>query len=57
MMLLAETPGLPFWQDFWSVFSDPAHALTEIAWSLIFDVVVVFLVYQTLIKRWLAPKW
>lgn len=44
-------------QEFWAVFTDPAHALSELASSIVIDGLFIFLIYQTLIKRVLLPKW
>jgi hypothetical protein len=45
------------WAEFWAVFTDPAHAMAEIAMSAIWDVFIITLIYQILIKRWLYPRW
>jgi uncharacterized membrane-anchored protein len=45
------------WAEFWALFTDPAHAMTEIAMSIVWDVIVITLIYQILVKRWLYPRW
>lgn len=45
------------WAEFWALFTDPAHAMTEIAMSIVWDVIVITLIYQLLVKRWLYPRW
>jgi hypothetical protein len=45
------------WAEFWALFTDPAHAMAELAMSVIWDVVIITLIYQLLIKRWLYPRW
>jgi len=45
------------WVEFWALFTDPAHAMTEIAMSIVWDVIVITLIYQLLVKRWLYPRW
>jgi len=46
-----------FWPEFWTIFTDPAHVLSEVAMSAIWDIVIITLIYQLLIKRWLYPRW
>lgn len=43
-------------QEFWEVFTDPAHAMAELASSIVIDGLFIFLVYQTLIKKVLLPR-
>jgi hypothetical protein len=45
------------WVEFWALFTDPAHAMAELAMSMIWDIVIITLIYQLLIKRWLYPRW
>jgi len=45
------------WAEFWALFTDPAHAMAELAMSMIWDIVIITLIYQLLIKRWLYPRW
>lgn len=44
-------------QEFWHVFTDPAHALAEVASSIVIDGLFLFVLYQTLFKKYLVPKW
>jgi hypothetical protein len=43
--------------EFWDVFTDPAHVMAEIASSMIWDIVIITLLYQLLFKRWILPRW
>ncbi|MEY5017647.1 MAG: hypothetical protein RL431_696, partial [Actinomycetota bacterium] len=31
----AHTEGLPFWEEVWSIVSDPAHIIAELSWQLV----------------------
>lgn len=43
-------------QEFWALFTDPAHALAELASAIVFDLVVIALVWGVLIKKVIIPK-
>lgn len=43
-------------QEFWAVFTDPAHALSELASAIIFDLVVIALLWGVLIKKVIIPR-
>jgi hypothetical protein len=45
------------WEEFWILFTDPAHAMTEIAMSIVWDVLILTVIYQLLVKRYLYPRW
>ena len=47
---------LGFWQETWSIFSDPAHILAELGWTIIQDVILVWLLYGTLWKKVILPR-
>jgi hypothetical protein len=40
----------------WSIFTDPSHILAELAWTLIQDVVLIWLLYGTVWKKMILPK-
>ena len=42
--------------DAWEIFSDPAHFIAEIGFSLIIDFVIIFLGYQLFIKKLVIPR-
>ena len=48
--------GLSFWQEVWTIFTDPAHILAELGWTIIQDVILVWLLYGTIWKKILLPK-
>ena len=44
------------WQTSWEIFSDPAHIIAELGWTVIQDVVLIWLLYGTLWKKVILPK-
>jgi len=40
----------------WSIFTDPSHILAELAWTLIQDVVLIWLLYGTVWKKMILPR-
>jgi len=58
LLILAEAHGAnkSFWQDFTSVLLDPAHILSELVFSVVFDVLVGYLIWGLLIRRVLIPR-
>lgn len=42
--------------DAWNIFSDPAHFIAEIGFSLVIDFVIIFLGYQLFIKKLVIPR-
>ena len=42
--------------DAWEIFTDPGHFIAEIGFTIVTDVVLVFLVWQLLIKKILVPR-
>lgn len=47
---------LGFWQEVWSIFGDPAHIVAELGWTVIQDVILIWLLYGTLWKKVILPK-
>ncbi len=45
-----------FWQDFLSVLLDPAHILSEIVFTIVFDGIIIYLGYQVFFKRIILPR-
>lgn len=45
------------WAEAWSIFTDPAHFMAELGFTLLIDGVVLFLIYQLLFKKILLPRW
>ncbi len=48
--------GLGFWAETWSIFADPAHIVAEFGWTVIQDVILIWLLYGTLWKKVILPK-
>jgi uncharacterized membrane protein len=48
--------GETLWEEFWHIFTDPAHVLSEIAWHLIIELVIITLIYGIVIKKIIIPK-
>jgi len=44
------------WDEAWSVFTDPAHIIAELGWTIIQDVILIWLLYGTLWKKVILPK-
>lgn len=45
-----------YWQDAWSVTTDPAHITAELIFTLIFDGLVLGIVWKLGIKRWIDRR-
>ena len=58
MMILSElsNPNISVWQDAWNVFTDPGHIIAELSWTIIQDVILVWLLYGTVWKKVILPK-
>ena len=48
--------GESFWAETWAIFSDPAHIVAELGWTLIQDVLLIWLLYGVLWKKVILPK-
>ena len=44
------------WQHAWEIFTDPAHILAELGWTVIQDVLIIGLLYGVVFKRVILPK-
>ncbi len=56
-ILLEVTNGdIPVWQDAWSIFTNPGHIIAELGWTIIQDVILVWLLYGTLWKKLILPR-
>lgn len=52
-----ETHGsADFWTEFMSLATDPAHIAFEFVFSLVFDFIIVTLLYGIVIQKYLIPK-
>jgi len=43
-------------EEAWSIFSDPAHILAELGWTIIQDVLIIGLLYGVVFKKIILPK-
>jgi hypothetical protein len=48
--------GMSLWEEAWSIFTDPAHIVAELGWTIIQDVILVWLLYGTVWKKLIWPK-
>lgn len=44
------------WEHSWEIFTDPAHILAELGWTVIQDVLIIGLLYGLVFKRVILPK-
>ena len=47
---------LGVFEEAWSIFTDPAHIMAELGWTVIQDVVLIWLLYGTLWKKVILPR-
>lgn len=45
-----------FWTDFMSIATDPAHLAFEFVFSLVFDFIIVTLLYGIVIQKIIIPR-
>ena len=45
-----------WWQEFLELLVDPAHILFEVVFTLVFDVLIIAVGYNILIKKVIIPK-
>jgi hypothetical protein len=43
--------ALGLWEEAWSIFTDPSHIMAELGWTIIQDVLVIWLAYGLLFKK------
>ena len=51
-----EAANLSVWEEAWSIFTDPSHIIAELGWTIIQDVILVWLLYGTLWKKVILPR-
>jgi uncharacterized membrane protein len=44
------------WEHAWEIFTDPAHILAELGWTVIQDVLIIGLLYGVVFKKVILPK-
>ena len=47
---------LGLFEEAWSIFTDPSHIIAELGWTVIQDVVLIWLLYGTLWKKVILPR-
>jgi hypothetical protein len=52
----ASAAGMSIWEEAWSIFTDPAHIMAELSWTIIQDVILVWLLYGTVWKKMILPR-
>lgn len=45
-----------FWEEFLALLSDPAHLAFELVFSLVFDILIVTILYGIIIKKIIIPR-
>ena len=55
-LMEAAAGDIPVWQDAWSIFTNPGHIIAELGWTIIQDVILVWLLYGTLWKKVILPR-
>jgi hypothetical protein len=57
MITASEATGqISFWQDYLNTQFDPAHLLSELGFTVIFDVILIFLVWGKIVKPYIKAK-
>ena len=45
-----------FWDEVWSIALDSAHIMAELIWTLVFDGIIIALIYNVLFKQIILPR-
>jgi hypothetical protein len=51
-----EHQGASVLEEAWGLFSDPAHILAELGWTVIQDVLIIGLLYGIVFKKVILPR-
>lgn len=51
-----EATDMTVFEEAWSIFTDPAHIMAELGWTVIQDVILIWLLYGTLWKKVILPR-
>ena len=51
IFMAAGHEDMSVWEEAWSIFTDPSHIMAELGWTVIQDVVLIWLLYGTLWKK------
>jgi hypothetical protein len=52
----ADHAAVSVWEEAWTIFIDPSHIMAELGWTIIQDVILIWLLYGTLWKKLILPK-
>ena len=52
----AEDAELGLWEEAWEIFTDPSHIIAELGWTIIQDVVIIWLLYGIVFKKIILPR-
>lgn len=44
------------WGEAWSIFIDPSHIMAELGWTIIQDVIMIWLLYGIVFKKMILPR-
>ncbi len=53
---VSNTENYNLWADAWSIFTNPGHIIAEVGWTIIQDVVIIWLLYGTVFKKIILPR-
>jgi hypothetical protein len=56
LLFLVENQSANVWDDAWSIFTSPGHIIAEVSWTIIQDVVIIWLLYGTVFKKIILPR-
>jgi hypothetical protein len=56
IQLAADAAPEGLWSEAWSIFIDPSHVIAELGWTIIQDVVIIWLLYGIVFKKMILPK-
>jgi hypothetical protein len=51
-----EHEGMSVLEEAWSIFTDPAHVMAEMGWTIIQDLLIIGVLYGIVFKKILLPK-
>jgi hypothetical protein len=43
-------------ETWWDIATDPNHIIAELFWTVIFDGIVIALLYNVVFKKWILPR-
>ncbi|MBC9704868.1 MAG: hypothetical protein H9W81_07810 [Enterococcus sp.] len=51
-----EHTDVGFWAEFFSLLTDPAHLAFEFVFSIVFDFLIVTIIYGVVVKKVIIPR-